>query len=134
MNRPFQSILLCTFHKSSQNGGFLIPLGTCLFKTLLFFSSNGSIHLIYAYTFQSSSEHLFEVLIFVVNQQKPASLSTISALIFVYLLQINSLPIRLKDVIPITKHNNHLSKNALSPLKNNSRRLRHALHNEPRSR
>lgn len=75
-----------------------IPLGNHLLETLLHRSSLESIHLIYAYTSHPTAEHLFETLIFVINQQKSTSLSPIPNLIFVYLLQIKSLTYRLKDV------------------------------------
>lgn len=77
---------------------FLIPLGTRLFETFLHFSSNGSTHLVYAYTSHPSAEHLLDTHIFVINQTKTASFSPIFTLIFVYLSQINSLPFRLKNV------------------------------------
>lgn len=77
---------------------FLIPLGTRLFETFLHFSSNGSTHLVYAYKSHPSAQPLFETFIFIITIQKYPPNPLIFTLIFVYLLQINSLTFRLKDV------------------------------------
>ena len=53
---------------------------------------------VYTYTSHPSAQPLFEAFIFVITIQKSASLSLVSTLIFVYLLQINSLTFCLKDV------------------------------------
>lgn len=95
---PVSIHLLCTFNKSNQNGGLPIPLGICLLEASIHFSSNGSTHLVYAYTSHPLAQPLFETFIFVITKQKSASKSPVHPLIFVYLLQINSLTFRLKDV------------------------------------
>ena len=98
LNHPFSPHILYNINKFNQNGGFLIPLGTHLFETPLQFSSNGWTHLEYVYTSQLLAESLFETFIFVITIQKRLSKLPIFSLIFVYLLQTLSLPIRLKDI------------------------------------
>lgn len=95
---PVSIHLLCTFNKSNQNGGLPIPLGICLLEASIHFSSNGSTHLVYAYTSHPSAQPLFETFIFIITIQKYPPKPLIFTLIFVYLLQINSLTFRLKDV------------------------------------
>ena len=95
---PVSIHLLCTFNKSNQNGGLPIPLGICLLGASIHFSSNGSTHLVYAYTSHPSAQPLFETFIFIITIQKYPPKPLIFTLIFVYLLQINSLTFRLKDV------------------------------------
>ena len=99
---PVSIHLLCTFNKSNQNGGLPIPLGICLLEASIHFSSNGSTHLVYAYTSHPSAQPLFETFIFIITIQKYPPKPLIFTLIFVYLLQVNSLPFRLKDVNLLT--------------------------------
>ena len=81
-----------------KQGHSIPPPETRLFDTFLHFSSNGSTHLVYAYKSHPSAQPLFETFIFIITIQKYPPKPTISTLIFVYLLQINSLTFRLKDV------------------------------------
>lgn len=67
---PVSIHLLCTFNKSNQNGGLPIPLGICLLEASIHFSSNGSTHLVYAYTSHPSAQPLFETFIFIITIQK----------------------------------------------------------------
>ena len=66
---PVSIHLLCTFNKSNQNGGLPIPLGICLLEASIHFSSNGSTHLVYAYTSHPSAQPLFETFIFIITIQ-----------------------------------------------------------------
>ena len=79
-----------------------IFLGNGLFETLIL-PIQRKTSLLYAQPLYSSAQPIFETFIFVLTIQKPPSKPFISALIFVYLLQINSLTFRLKDVVSVER-------------------------------
>lgn len=91
---------------------FLIPLGTRLFETFLHFSSNGSTHLVYAYTSHPSAEHLLDTHIFVINQQKQLHSHPFSpSFLSIYYKSILSLSVSKT----LTAWNEKLVKSAISP-------------------